>query len=121
MMCDGITASRSKELQEPECIIVAPTRELISQIYLEARKFSFGYVHLECHSETSFSLENYCIYFENIYNTKNETKIRDTYDHEKLERKISALEEQISSINEKLEEIEDNTENNTENNNYYRK
>ena len=49
----------------------------------------------------------------NIYNTKNETKIRDTYDHEKLERKISALEEQISSINEKLEEIEDNTENNT--------
>ena len=49
----------------------------------------------------------------NIYNTKNETKIRDTYDHEKFERKISALEEQISSINEKLEEIEDNTENNT--------
>jgi len=49
----------------------------------------------------------------NIYNTKNETKIRDTYDHEKLERKISALEEQISSIKEKLEEIEDNTENNT--------
>ena len=42
MMRDGITASRSKELQEPECIIVAPTRELISQIYLEARKFSFG-------------------------------------------------------------------------------
>ena len=49
----------------------------------------------------------------NIYNTKNEAKIRDTYDHEKLERKISALEEQISSIKEKLEEIEDNTENNT--------
>ncbi|XP_043752268.1 probable ATP-dependent RNA helicase DDX4 isoform X4 [Cervus elaphus] len=42
MMRDGITASRSKELQEPECIIVAPTRELISQIYSEARKFSFG-------------------------------------------------------------------------------
>ncbi|XP_043315842.1 probable ATP-dependent RNA helicase DDX4 isoform X6 [Cervus canadensis] len=42
MMRDGITASRFKELQEPECIIVAPTRELISQIYLEARKFSFG-------------------------------------------------------------------------------
>nr|XP_036878211.1 probable ATP-dependent RNA helicase DDX4 isoform X1 [Manis javanica] len=42
MMSDGITASRFKELQEPECIIVAPTRELINQIYLEARKFSFG-------------------------------------------------------------------------------
>ncbi|XP_060047037.1 probable ATP-dependent RNA helicase DDX4 isoform X5 [Erinaceus europaeus] len=42
MMQDGITASRFKELQEPECIIVAPTRELINQIYLEARKFSFG-------------------------------------------------------------------------------
>ncbi|KAI5935141.1 putative ATP-dependent RNA helicase DDX4 [Manis javanica] len=42
MMSAGITASHSKELQEPECIIVAPTRELIRQIYLEARKFSFG-------------------------------------------------------------------------------
>ncbi|XP_004416367.1 PREDICTED: probable ATP-dependent RNA helicase DDX4 isoform X5 [Odobenus rosmarus divergens] len=42
MMRDGITASRFKELQEPGCIIVAPTRELINQIYLEARKFSFG-------------------------------------------------------------------------------
>uniref|UniRef100_A0A8C6AJH1 RNA helicase n=1 Tax=Monodon monoceros TaxID=40151 RepID=A0A8C6AJH1_MONMO len=42
MMRDGVTASCFKELQEPECIIVAPTRELISQIYLEARKFSFG-------------------------------------------------------------------------------
>ncbi|XP_077629138.1 putative ATP-dependent RNA helicase DDX4 isoform X6 [Crocuta crocuta] len=42
MMRDGVTASRFKDLQEPECIIVAPTRELINQIYLEARKFSFG-------------------------------------------------------------------------------
>ncbi|XP_059948883.1 probable ATP-dependent RNA helicase DDX4 isoform X3 [Mesoplodon densirostris] len=42
MMRDEVTASHFKELQEPECIIVAPTRELISQIYLEARKFSFG-------------------------------------------------------------------------------
>nr|XP_051709413.1 probable ATP-dependent RNA helicase DDX4 isoform X4 [Oryctolagus cuniculus] len=42
LMREGVTASRFKELQEPECIIVAPTRELINQIYLEARKFSFG-------------------------------------------------------------------------------
>ncbi|XP_062942180.1 probable ATP-dependent RNA helicase DDX4 isoform X2 [Cynocephalus volans] len=42
MIRDGITATRFREVQEPECIIVAPTRELINQIYLEARKFSFG-------------------------------------------------------------------------------
>uniref|UniRef100_A0A4X2LU89 RNA helicase n=1 Tax=Vombatus ursinus TaxID=29139 RepID=A0A4X2LU89_VOMUR len=42
MMRDGVTASRFKDQQEPECIIVAPTRELINQIFLEARKFSFG-------------------------------------------------------------------------------
>ncbi|XP_058536173.1 probable ATP-dependent RNA helicase DDX4 isoform X2 [Ochotona princeps] len=42
LMRERVTASRFKELQEPECIIVAPTRELINQIYLEARKFSFG-------------------------------------------------------------------------------
>lgn len=37
MMRDGVTASRFKELQEPECIIVAPTRELIDP--LSMRKF----------------------------------------------------------------------------------
>ncbi|NXK49905.1 DDX4 helicase, partial [Chauna torquata] len=42
MMRDGITASSFKKLQEPECIIVAPTRELINQIFLEARKFVYG-------------------------------------------------------------------------------
>ncbi|XP_055490355.1 probable ATP-dependent RNA helicase DDX4 isoform X6 [Leucoraja erinacea] len=36
--------SQFKDLQEPEVIIVAPTRELINQIYLEARKFSYGTV-----------------------------------------------------------------------------
>ncbi|KFP93507.1 putative ATP-dependent RNA helicase DDX4, partial [Haliaeetus albicilla] len=42
MMRNGVTASSFKEQQEPECIIVAPTRELINQIFLEARKFVYG-------------------------------------------------------------------------------
>ncbi|XP_062828473.1 probable ATP-dependent RNA helicase DDX4 isoform X2 [Anolis carolinensis] len=42
MLRDGITATHFKEQQEPECIIVAPTRELINQIFLESRKFSYG-------------------------------------------------------------------------------
>ncbi|RLW05289.1 hypothetical protein DV515_00005389 [Chloebia gouldiae] len=42
MMRDGVTASGFKEQQEPECIITAPTRELINQIFLEARKFVYG-------------------------------------------------------------------------------
>ncbi|XP_021236399.1 probable ATP-dependent RNA helicase DDX4 isoform X2 [Numida meleagris] len=42
MMKDGVTASVFRKQQEPQCIIVAPTRELINQIFLEARKFVYG-------------------------------------------------------------------------------
>nr|QTO31349.1 vasa [Cynops cyanurus] len=41
MMQDGV-APHSLDLQEPEAIIVAPTRELINQIFLDARKFAYG-------------------------------------------------------------------------------
>ena len=49
----------------------------------------------------------------NIYDTRNKTKIQETYNHEKLEKQLSQLEEKINSINERLNEIEESTENNT--------
>ncbi|XP_073412750.1 probable ATP-dependent RNA helicase DDX4 isoform X2 [Dendrobates tinctorius] len=42
MMKNGVASSHFQTLQEPEAIIVAPTRELINQIYLDARKFAHG-------------------------------------------------------------------------------
>ena len=49
----------------------------------------------------------------NIYDTKNKTKIHETYKYEKLENQLSQLEEKINSINDRLDEIEENTDNNT--------
>lgn len=42
MINEGLSTSQFAEVQEPQAIVVAPTRELASQIYMEARKFSFG-------------------------------------------------------------------------------
>jgi len=42
MMNNGLAGSQFSEVQEPQGIVVAPTRELVTQIFHEARKFSFG-------------------------------------------------------------------------------
>ncbi|XP_076463015.1 ATP-dependent RNA helicase DDX4-like [Babylonia areolata] len=40
MINEGLTCSPMSELKEPQTIVVAPTRELVCQIYTEARKFA---------------------------------------------------------------------------------
>ncbi|XP_033738808.1 ATP-dependent RNA helicase DED1-like isoform X2 [Pecten maximus] len=42
MMKNGLTGSAFSEVQEPQALVVAPTRELALQIFNDARKFSHG-------------------------------------------------------------------------------
>lgn len=42
MMKNGISGSSFSEVQEPQALVVAPTRELAVQIFMDARKFAHG-------------------------------------------------------------------------------
>ena len=42
MMTNGLSGSQFSEVQAPQAICVAPTRELANQIFQEAMKFSYG-------------------------------------------------------------------------------
>lgn len=42
MMNNGITGSAFSAIQEPQALVVAPTRELAVQIFTDAKRFSHG-------------------------------------------------------------------------------
>ncbi|KAL3869506.1 hypothetical protein ACJMK2_042178 [Sinanodonta woodiana] len=42
MMKSGLTSSQFSTVQEPQALVVAPTRELALQIFMDARKFAHG-------------------------------------------------------------------------------
>ena len=44
----GLVGSAFSEIQEPQAIVVGPTRELVVQIHREARKFAYGTMVRSC-------------------------------------------------------------------------
>ena len=48
MIDNGLTGSQMSEIQAPQALVIAPTRELANQIYYEARKFAYGTMLKAC-------------------------------------------------------------------------
>ena len=48
MINNGLSGSQMSEIQAPQALVIAPTRELANQIYYEARKFSHGTMLKAC-------------------------------------------------------------------------
>ena len=48
MVNNGLSGSALSGTQAPQALVIAPTRELANQIYLEARKFAHGTMLRAC-------------------------------------------------------------------------